>query len=202
MAAQLDESLFNQKEFETSLQNQPDKVITHFRSALNRAHDELSERFWAGRSATELVYMQAQFIDEILRHAWQHFFSATDKNIALVAVGGYGRGELHPHSDIDLLILLRKNPKPYKEAIVGFTTFLWDIGLEVGHSVRTLKECVNEAKLDITVATNMQEARLLYGPEDLFEEQRKLTSPKKIWPSHKFFDATTLAVILVAEFGR
>ena len=188
MAAQLDESLFNQKEFETSLQNQPDKVITHFRSALNRAHDELSERFWAGRSATELVYMQAQFIDEILRHAWQHFFSATDKNIALVAVGGYGRGELHPHSDIDLLILLRKNPKPYKEAIVGFTTFLWDIGLEVGHSVRTLKECVNEAKLDITVATNMQEARLLYGPEDLFEEQRKLTSPKKIWPSHKFFE--------------
>lgn len=188
MDAQLDETLFNQKEFETALQNQPAKIISHFRNALGHAHNELSERFWAGRSATELVHTQARLVDEILRHAWRQFFSETDKNIALVAVGGYGRGELHPHSDIDLLVLLRKNPKPYKDDIIGFTTFLWDIGLEVGHSVRTLKECVNEAKLNITVATNMQEARILCGPNELFEEQRKLTSPKKIWPSQKFFE--------------
>ena len=188
MGAQLDEELFNLKEFETALNNQPNKTISHFRTALNHAYSEMSERFWAGRSATELVYMQAQFIDEILRHAWLQYFDDTDKNIALVAVGGYGRGELHPHSDIDLLILLRKNPKPYKDAIVAFTTFLWDIGLEVGHSVRTLKECVNESKRDITVATNMQEARLLCGPDDLFEEQKTLTGPKKIWPSNKFFE--------------
>lgn len=187
MAAQLDEKLFNQEEFEASLNSQPNKSISHYRAALARAYDEMSERYWAGRSATELVYMQARLIDEILGHAWRQHFSDIDKNIALVAVGGYGRGELHPHSDIDLLILLRKNPKPYKDAIVAFTTFLWDIGLEVGHSVRTLKECVREAKLDITVATNMQEARLLCGPEDLFEEQKKLTGPKKIWPSKKFF---------------
>jgi [protein-PII] uridylyltransferase len=188
MAAQLDEELFNLKEFETALATQPKQNISHFRAALNHAYSEMSERFWAGRSATELVYMQARLIDEILRHAWRQHFSDSDKNIALVAVGGYGRGELHPHSDIDLLILLRKNPKPYKDAIVAFTTFLWDIGLEVGHSVRTLKECVNEAKHDITIATNMQEARLLCGPEDLFEEQKKLTGPKKIWPSKKFFE--------------
>jgi len=188
MAVQLDDALFNLVEFETTLKNQPTQTIAHFRSALNHAYAEMSERFWAGRSATELVYLQAHLIDEILGHAWRLYFSDTDKNIALVAVGGYGRGELHPHSDIDLLILLRKNPKPYKDAIINFTTFLWDIGLEVGHSVRTLKECVNEAKHDITVATNMQEARLLCGPEDLFEEQKKLTGPKKIWPSNKFFE--------------
>jgi len=188
MAVHLDDAVFNLNEFETAVADHPDKAISHFRTALNRAHDELSERFWAGRSATELVYMQAALIDEILGHAWSLHFPEEDKNIALVAVGGYGRGELHPYSDIDLLILLRKNPKPYKDAIVSFTTFLWDIGLEVGHSVRTLKECVNEAKLDISVATNMQEARLLCGPQDLFEQQKKLTGPKKIWPSNKFFE--------------
>ena len=188
MTVQLDDALFNLNEFEAALNTQPTETISHFRRALSHAYDEMSERFWAGRSATELVYLQASLIDEILGHAWRLYFSDNDKNIALVAVGGYGRGELHPHSDIDLLILLRKNPKPYKDAIVNFTTFLWDIGLEVGHSVRTLKECVNEAKLDITVATNMQEARLLCGPEDLFEQQKKLTGPKKIWPSKKFFE--------------
>lgn len=188
MTALLDEAIFNITEFETALSSHPNKVISHFRTALNHAHQELSERFWAGRSATELVYMQAHLIDEILGHAWRLFFSDKDKNIALVAVGGYGRGELHPYSDIDLLILLRKNPKSHKDAIVAFTTFLWDIGLEVGHSVRTLKECVNEAKRDITVATNMLEARLLCGPQELFEKQRKQTGPKKIWPSDKFFE--------------
>jgi [protein-PII] uridylyltransferase len=188
MAVLLDDAVFNLNEFEAALANHPAKAISHFRALLNHAYTELSERFWAGRSASELVYMQATLIDEILGHAWRLYFSDTDKNIALIAVGGYGRGELHPHSDIDLLILLRKNPKPYKDAIVSFTTFLWDIGLEVGHSVRTLKECVNEAKLDISVATNMQEARLLCGPQDLFEQQKKLTGPKKIWPSRKFFE--------------
>jgi len=187
MALQLDEALFNLTEFETGLSKQAQQNISRFRNALNRAYQETSERFWAGRSATELVYQQAAFIDEILRHAWGQFVAGDDRNIALVAVGGYGRGELHPHSDIDLLILLRKNPKPYQEALVSFTTFLWDIGLEVGHSVRTLKECVREAKQDITVATNMQESRLLCGPQDLFDEQKRLTGPKKIWPSNKFF---------------
>ncbi|MEJ2360359.1 MAG: [protein-PII] uridylyltransferase [Gammaproteobacteria bacterium] len=188
MAAKLDDALFNLHKFETSLTDQASQNIPHFRNALNHAYEEMSERFWAGRSATELVYLQAALIDEILGHAWRQFFAGDDQNIALLAVGGDGRGELHPHSDIDLLILLRKNPKPYKDAIISFTTFLWDIGLEVGHSVRTLKECVNESKQDITVATNMQEARLLCGPQDLFDQQKKRTGPKKIWPSKAFFE--------------
>lgn len=187
MSAMLDDALFNVNAFKSSLTEQASQNIAHFRDVLTSAHAEMAERFWAGRSATELVYLQAALIDEVLSLAWQQFFDAQDNNIALLAVGGYGRGELHPHSDIDLLILLRKNPKHYKDAIVSFTTFLWDIGLEVGHSVRTLKECVNEAKLDITVATNMQEARLLCGPQGLFDEHKKLIGPNKIWPSKKFF---------------
>lgn len=187
MAVLLDDALFDVDAFKSSLTKQADQNIAHFRDALANAHAEMAERFWAGRSATELVYLQAALIDEVLGLAWQQFFDADEDHVALIAVGGYGRGELLPHSDIDLLILLRKNPKPYKDAIVAFTTFLWDIGLEVGHSVRTLKECVNEARLDITVATNMQEARLLCGPQALFDEHKKLTGPKKIWPSNKFF---------------
>ena len=150
----------------------------------------LTERFNSGRAATELVHLHAALTDKLLFHAWKQFFNDQHlKDITLIAVGGYGRGELHPASDIDLLILLRKPKKEINEAISQFITFLWDIGLEVGHSVRTVKECVIEAKIDITVATNIQESRLLIGSKKLFETQKIKCSPKKIWPSDKFFRA-------------
>ena len=150
----------------------------------------LTERFNSGRAATELVHLHAALTDKLLVHAWNLFFTEKQlQDITLIAVGGYGRGELHPASDIDLLILLKKPKKDINEAISLFITFLWDIGLEVGHSVRTVKECVSEAKLDITVATNVQESRLIIGSEKLLEEQKTKCSPKKIWPSDKFFSA-------------
>jgi [protein-PII] uridylyltransferase len=75
--------------------------------------------------------------------------------MALVACGGYGRGELHPASDVDILILLQRSPnKEAKTFIEHLFRFLWDIGLEVGHSVRSIKECISESRNDITVATN------------------------------------------------
>jgi len=187
MDAQLDEQLFEVAEFEKTLQAHRSQPIPVFRNQIKLVHNELKERFYAGRSATELVYTHALFIDEILKHAWSLYFDKNDGNISLLAVGGYGRGELHPYSDIDLMILLRKSAKPYRDEIIAFTTFLWDIGLEVGHSVRTLKECIREVKNDITIATNMQEARLLVGPADLFEKQKQQCGSNKYWPSNKFF---------------
>ena len=104
--------------------------------------------------------------------------------------GGYGRGELHPGSDIDLLILLRNSDHVrYQERLEQFLVFLWDIGLEVGHSVRSLQECEDEASRDITIATNLMESRPLAGSHSLFEAMRDATGPQRIWPSRRFFEA-------------
>ncbi|TDY00111.1 [protein-PII] uridylyltransferase [Thiohalophilus thiocyanatoxydans] len=184
----VDADLFNTEAFDTALQ-ETDSPLPLFRDALQSAHEELARRFYAGRAATELVTSRAGLIDTLLQRAWTLYFEPGDPGIALLAVGGYGRGELHPASDVDLMLLLTEAPEPYHTAIEGFLTFLWDMGLEVGQSVRTLDECQQEAARDITVATNLQEARLLIGPSALFEQQKALCGPQQIWPSREFFEA-------------
>ena len=183
-----DTELFDDEKFESELKNQNTTLET-FKSTLKNATDVLNQRFKAGRAATELVHARSNIVDAVLKKAWLQFFNPEDNDIALLAVGGYGRGELHPASDVDVQILLKDDNDKYNETLSEFITFLWDIGLEIGHSVRTLNECVSEATSDITVATNLQEARLLIGPETLFEQQRELCAPDKIWPSKDFFQA-------------
>ena len=86
-----------------------------------------------------------------------------------------------------ILIQPRKKNK-HKKQLEHFLIFLWDFGLEVGHSVRTIKECQYEAKKDITTMTNIMEARCIIGNNILFEEMCKLTSPKKIWSTDNYFE--------------
>ena len=167
--------------------NQPH--IPLFKGVISKANQVLEEYLLAGRSATELVPARAKFIDLLLYHIWQLFLPFDTNDISLVAVGGYGRGELHPASDIDLLIIIRDDGEKYKEGITAFLTFLWDIGLEVGHSVRNLEECVTEATGDITIATNIQESRLLFGSTELFSQQRSACAADKIWSGPDFFKA-------------
>jgi len=186
---QIDKSLFDESALQQELLT-TSSPIPVFKAQRKHYSDILTERFNSGRAATELVHLHSALTDKLLSQAWKLFFNEKSTNsISLVAVGGYGRGELHPASDIDLLLLIKKPTNVLNESITQFITFLWDIGLEVGHSVRTVKECVVEAKNDITVATNIQESRLLIGSEKLFEEQKSKCSPKKIWPSDKFFQA-------------
>jgi UTP:GlnB (protein PII) uridylyltransferase len=84
-----------------------------------------------------------------------------------VGVGGYGRGELFPFSDVDLLVLLGSPPDALTQArLENFVQLLWDLGLEIGHSIRTVDECMSESKADITVQTSLLEARLVCGSED------------------------------------
>ena len=103
--------------------------------------------------------------------------------------GGYGRGELHPHSDVDLLVLLGDNCDACRETLSNFLTLLWDIGLNIGHSVRDVQECAIQAREDITVLTNLLEARVICGPAELMWQVRELTSPELMWSSAEFFRA-------------
>ncbi|MCU7920352.1 MAG: [protein-PII] uridylyltransferase [Candidatus Thiodiazotropha sp. (ex Epidulcina cf. delphinae)] len=151
----------------------------------------VKERFSTGQTPTgELVAERAHLVDEILKRAWKRHFQ-TDTEAALVAVGGYGRGELHPASDIDLLVLLNHEEQfeSFKDHQEQFLTLLWDIGLEVGHSVRTVDDCIREAALDITVITNLIESRFLAGSRALFEEMLLATGPDRMWNSYDFFEA-------------
>ncbi|MDH5600531.1 MAG: [protein-PII] uridylyltransferase, partial [Gammaproteobacteria bacterium] len=184
----IDAELFNQELFETELQQQ-DYPLTLFKKYLKNSTEVLNARFKAGRAATELVHARSIVVDKLLVKAWLQYFPENADDIALLAVGGYGRGELHPASDVDVQILLNDDVHHYDDTLSQFITFLWDIGLEIGHSVRSLSECVTEATTDITVATNLQEARLLFGPGALFEKQRELCAADKIWPSKDFFQA-------------
>jgi [protein-PII] uridylyltransferase len=163
--------------------------IKAYRDGLKNGMAWLRQAFEQGTSVEELVAFRAHLVDSILRHSWAKYFPPEADDIALIAVGGYGRGELHPASDIDILILLREDDGRYREALEGFITFMWDIGLEIGHSTRSLDACVSEAEADITVATNMMESRLLHGPEELFAQLRERTGPQNIWPSRAFFKA-------------
>jgi len=184
----IDSELFDEKYFENELQKQSNH-LTLFKETLKNATAVLKQRFIAGRAATELVHARSHIVDAVLIKAWSLYFPEDTTDVALLAVGGYGRGELHPASDVDVQILLKDDKDHHNDALSQFITFLWDIGLEIGHSVRTLKECVAEATSDITVATNLQEGRLLIGPIKLFNQQRELCAPDKIWPSKDFFQA-------------
>ncbi|NIR30636.1 MAG: [protein-PII] uridylyltransferase [Gammaproteobacteria bacterium] len=167
-----------------------DQPLRLFRQAVRDAGRSLYAQFDAGIPAQALVRERARLVDHVLRRAWRRCGLFGERNVALVAVGGYGRGELHPGSDIDILILLAHEPDPRRaRRIREFVTFLWDIGLQPGHSVRTLDECIAQAQRDITVATNLMEARLLSGSRKLFQGMRDATSRNQIWPSRQFFEA-------------
>lgn len=186
---QIEKDLFDDAALQQKLQSQSNPIEV-FKQQRKHYLDILTERFNSGRAATELIYLHAALTDKLLSLIWPLYFNEKQQQgLSLVAVGGYGRGELHPASDIDLLLLIKKPNKELNESISQFFTFLWDIGLEVGHSVRSVKECVAAAKNDITVATNIQESRLLIGSVKLFDEQKSKCSAKKIWPSDKFFRA-------------
>ncbi|MBE7927056.1 [protein-PII] uridylyltransferase [Pseudomonas saudiphocaensis] len=184
---QVDPELFDRSQFqaELALKSSP---IPAFKKVIAKARQVLDERFLAGRDIRRLITDRAWFIDQILRAAWSRFDWDKGADIALVAVGGYGRGELHPYSDIDLLILLNDSEQElFREPIEGFLTLLWDIGLDVGQSVRSIAECAEEARADLTIITNLMESRTIAGPEHLRQSMLKVTSPSEMWSSKEFF---------------
>ncbi|TKE89926.1 bifunctional uridylyltransferase/uridylyl-removing protein GlnD [Vibrio sp. F12] len=139
---------------------------------------------------TDLVLLRSEYMDLLLNRLWENFGFNKLPHISLVAVGGYGRGELHPLSDIDILIVSQKTlPPALGEKVSQFITLLWDLRLEVGHAVRTIAECLDIGIDDLTVATNLQESRLLCGSEDTFQELKLKIHSDSFWPSETFYKA-------------
>ncbi|MDR2186740.1 MAG: [protein-PII] uridylyltransferase [Azonexus sp.] len=137
------------------------------RREIKTAHDALRRDYERMNDATALLRGRCGVIDSVLKKLWQGM--AMPSTAALVAVGGYGRGELYPASDVDLLILLpRPAGKALREKLEILVSHLWNIGLEIGHSVRTVAECASRARDDITICTALLEARLLIGDGPLF----------------------------------
>ncbi|WP_278420302.1 [protein-PII] uridylyltransferase [Stutzerimonas kunmingensis] len=184
---QVDPELFDRSQFQAELALKASPIAA-YKKAIRQARQVLDERFKAGRDIRRLIQDRAWFVDQILRSAWDRFDWNNGADIALVAVGGYGRGELHPYSDIDLLILLDANDQEiFRDSIEGFLTLLWDIGLEVGQAVRSVAECADEARADLTVITNLMESRTIAGPERLRQAMLRVTSTQQMWPSKEFF---------------
>ncbi|HAX28733.1 MAG TPA: [protein-PII] uridylyltransferase, partial [Alteromonas macleodii] len=163
--------------------------IPAIKSCVEASYAWITESFDA-TPVNQLVTGRAQFVDALLCHLWQLYGLDTVDELSLCAVGGYGRGHLQPHSDIDLLIVSKKKLKPDVQEKIGmFITLLWDIKLDVGQSVRTIKETVKLAKDDITIATNLVESRLLCGSEATFDKLWDEVNGRNSWSSKAFFSA-------------
>jgi len=137
-------------------------------------------------AATRLVRGLARHVDATLQALWE--VQRLPAGAALVGVGGYGRGELFPHSDVDVLVLLADGSET--QGVADFITACWDIGLEIGSSVRTVDECVAEARRDVTVQTALLESRAVTGSRKLFNNFRKATD--KALDPKAFLRAKTL----------
>ncbi len=153
--------------------NRPDKAeVSRLRGDLKSARVALRKQFDANAATMAMLNAHRRLIDQVLVDTWKsmHF---TDEP-ALLAVGGYGRGVLFPYSDVDMLVLLPSDPDEAMAAkIEGFIGRLWDLGLEVGHSVRTIDQCIDEANRDVTVRTALLEARRLTGPRKFVDALKK-----------------------------
>ena len=152
------------------------KVETHRLKLLHRS----------GRSGRDICRGRAAMLDALLRHLWEKAKSSLSAQaqkefppLALVAIGGYGRAELNPHSDIDFMFLhdgqvAAGKPLPYLSKLIDGVLYpLWDIGLKVGHAVRSIEDCVKVANSDMQSKTSLIEARFITGEEALFARFQK-----------------------------
>ena len=163
-------------------------LVSQLRSELSDVAGIIGRQFEASVPVTALLEQRCSAVDQTLTQLWNA--CALDKtDIALIAVGGYGRGELFPSSDVDLLILLGLPNNDSDAQVSAFVSSLWDLGLKIGHSVRSIDECLALAVDDITVMTTLLETRLLVGPSAVYDKLLSELDERDIWNSGAFFTA-------------
>lgn len=158
---------------------------------LHEQQQKIFDQFNPNQPVDPLLQQRSQLIDDTLSTYWDHVLGDQAQFGALLAIGGYGRQEMFPHSDVDILILLTQEPLTPNQTqlLETFTSTLWDFGLKPGQSIRTLTECATLAKSDQSVMTSIIESRLITGNSALLEQLNNQTATDLMWPSTQFFDA-------------
>ena len=158
------------------------------RAALADDDKAFAARFDAGEDIDRLLAARTRAVDAWVRAAWQRCVGEDATDLALFAVGGYGRGELFPHSDIDVLVLAEPDAQQAREpALARLFALLWDAGLPVGHAVRSAQACTEAAAADITVLTAMLEARPLQTNAAEVARLQFAIAPERAWPPREYF---------------
>lgn len=182
--------MINHRRFDLQLSScfEAANPIAAFKSLISNETDFLKQQFRPHQTVTTLLSEKATFIDSLLQCCWQHFLGQDSSLSSLIATGGYGRSELFPYSDIDILILIpAQHNDTHQEPIADFSRFLWDIGLKPGQSVRNIQQCIEAAADDQTIFTNLLEMRLITGNLDLFTDLKTALTGNQLWPSEQFF---------------
>ena len=164
-------------------------TVKNYKKFIQEKSDYLDKSF-SVHHITHLLSARSKLNDSIVISASEKFFKQNKVSINVIAVGGYGRNELHPYSDTDLLLLIEKNEKKaFQDILAKFLTFLWDIGIQVGHSTRTLQECIEEGSKDLTVTTSLMEARYLFGSETKYQTlEKEIAGNKLLWSNAQFLE--------------
>ena len=156
--------------------------VAPLKAALTKGHAEIRRRFEASGDGAAVMREQSFLVDQLIRAMFDLVTGdiyplpnpTSGERLAIVAVGGYGRGELAPYSDIDLLFLLPYKRTPHTEQVVEYLLYLlWDLGLKIDQATRSVEECLRQAKSDLTIRTGLLEARYLWGEQALFRDLKR-----------------------------
>ena len=182
-----DAPIFQFLQIQPASQLKPEINLESFKSFRPELLKLLKNRFNTEQNIYKLISLNTGIIDALLRNIWGAF-DIPNNAAALIAIGGYGRRELFPESDIDIMIVLdNEHDENVNQKIECFLTFLWDINLHIAQSVRTINDCIEESKKDITVLTSLMEHYYLSGNNDLYTKVIEVVNNNKIWPSKKYF---------------
>lgn len=160
------------------------------REYLNALDEQLVSFFKQGFAVASLLEYRTFYIDQMLMQLFKHFKLDKAHDVTLIAVGGYGRAELFLRSDIDLLVASVEQPtEEIQENISSFISHLWDLKLDIGSSVRTIEQTLQNVNADLTICTNMLETRFLCGNIHVYNDLLTTIKNDSTWNTKRFFHA-------------